>query len=58
MRQPIEDQVVPSSMAQGSQTFAANLLLVAMMNSCPPGHRVLSEKVRWPFREAHALRIP
>ena len=37
MRQPIEDNVVTISRAQGSLTFPANFQLISAMNPCPCG---------------------
>jgi len=38
LRQPLEDRVVSISRARGSETFPANVTLVAALNPCPCGH--------------------
>lgn len=38
MRQPLEDNVVSISRAQGSATYPANFLLIATSNPCPCGY--------------------
>ena len=38
LRQPLEDNVVTVSRVKGTETFPANVILVAAMNPCPCGH--------------------
>ncbi|NTV44331.1 MAG: YifB family Mg chelatase-like AAA ATPase [Candidatus Yonathbacteria bacterium] len=38
LRQPLEDNIVTVSRAKGTETFPANVILVAAMNPCPCGN--------------------
>ncbi|OHA84591.1 MAG: hypothetical protein A2408_02990 [Candidatus Yonathbacteria bacterium RIFOXYC1_FULL_52_10] len=48
LRQPLEDRIVSVARAKGSETFPADVLLIAAMNPCPCGKRGSGEECTCP----------